>query len=240
MLHGRNEKKLQGVRDALLQQWPTRQIRILVLDARIDAANADQLKQAAESLSNIHLRILVNNVGGTGTVTPMWAPLSQRKSQDICQVMDITARFPTEITRVLLPLLTKNQPSLILNIGSGISDFASPYIEVYAGAKAYNQAFSRSLGLEMQAEGLEVEVILLQTGMVSTDPAKRPPGLLIPSARYFARCGLDAAACGREVIWPYWPHALQFGLITSLPQWLRNKLILAMVMKEKAKDPPQK
>ena len=236
VLHGRNKSKLESVQTNLLRKYPTRQIRLLILDASTTASNASALSAATQSLTTLNLRILINNLGGTGTVTTLWAPLSARSCSDIGQILDITARFPTEITREILPLLTHNQPSLILNIGSGISDFATPYIEVYAGAKAYNQAFSRSLALEMRAEGNDVEVLHLQAGMVSTDPRVRGVSLMVPSARDFARRSLDVVGCGREVVWPYWMHAVQFGVIGWLWEGVRNWLVLRMAMREKAVD----
>lgn len=237
ILHGRNERKLQGVKEDLLSRWPTRQIRLLVLDAGAAASDGTKLDEAAASLQDLNLRILVNNVGGA--VTPLWAPLIDRSSSDVGQFIDINARFPTEITRVLLPQLTKNQPSLIINIGSGASDFACPYIEVMTGAKAYNQAWSKSLRLEMQAEKQDIEVLHFQVGMVQSNAAQRATSLLVPSSRQLARRGLDVVGCGREVMWPYWPHAVQFGFISSLPEWLRNRVILGIALKEKALEDAQ-
>ncbi|KAK5077636.1 hypothetical protein LTR70_009205 [Exophiala xenobiotica] len=237
VLHGRNERKLQGVKEDLLSRWPARHIRLLVLDAGTAASDASQLEEAAASLQDLNLRILVNNVGGA--VTPLWAPLIDRSSSDVGQFIDINARFPTEITRVLLPQLTRCQPSLIINIGSGASDFACPYIEVMTGAKAYNQAWSKSLRLEMQAEKQDIEVLHFQVGMVQSNAAQRATSLLVPSSRQLARRGLDMVGCGREVVWPYWPHAVQFGFIGSLPEWLRNRVFLGISLKEKALEDAQ-
>jgi len=84
ILHGRNERKLQGVKDDLLSRWPSRQIRLLVLDAGAAASDASKLDEAAASLQDLNLRILVNNVGGA--VTPLWAPLIDRSSSDVAQI----------------------------------------------------------------------------------------------------------------------------------------------------------
>lgn len=236
MLHGRNESKLKLVSKQLLERWPAREIRILVLDASADASDDAKLKEAARLLEDIELRILINNVGGNGSVTPLWAPLSARSSSDVGQFIDINTRFPTEITRVLLPSLTKHgKPSLILNVGSAISDYAVPYLEMYSGGKAYSATLSKSLRMEMMAEGQAVEVIHLQVGMVSTEREKdRVPGFMTPSSRDFAKSALDVVGCGREEVWPWWQHAVQFGLIGSMPGWLREKLFMSIVEKERA------
>ena len=233
VLHGRNETKLNRIRDELLALFPKQQVRLVVLDAYTATGSATALDEAASSLSDLNLRILINNVAGGGTTKTLWDPLTARSHSEVDQMIGISAGFMTQITRVLLPQLQRNQPSLIINIGSGISDFATPYIEVIAGTKAYNQAFSRSLGLEMQVENHDIEVLLLQVGAVSSATSPRPTSLLVPSSRRFAKAGLDVVGCGREVVWPYWPHALQFqGLIMRFPVWLRNMMITGIAKKE--------
>lgn len=235
ILHGRNEAKLHTVRASLLERWPDRQVRVLVLDANADASNDAKLNEAAKSLEDVELRILINNVGGNGTVTPLWAPLSARSSSDVGQFIDINARFTTEITRVLLPLLIMHQPSLILNVGSAISEFAVPYLEMYSGTKAYMATLSKSLRVEMKVEGNAVEVIHLQVGMVATEREKdRVPGFMTPSSRCFAGNALDLVGCGHDEAWPHWPHAVQFGFIRAMPGWLREKVFLGIVAKERA------
>jgi 17beta-estradiol 17-dehydrogenase / very-long-chain 3-oxoacyl-CoA reductase len=228
--------KLQLVRKQLLERWPERQIRVVVLDASADASDASKLSEAARSLDDIDLRILVNNVGGNGSVQPLWAPLSARSSSDVGQFIDINARFATEITRVLVPSLTKHgQLSLILNVGSAISDYAVPYLAIYSAGKAYLATLSKSLRMEMKAEGLDVEVLHLQVGMVATErESDRVPGFMTPSARGFAESALDVVGCGREEVWPWWQHAIQFGLIGSMPGWLRERVFMDIVEKERA------
>lgn len=216
VLHGRNESKLQGVKNSLLQRWPTRQVRILVLDSGFDASNEIKLEEVRDSLKDINLRILINNVGGNGAAQPLIASFVSRSSSDVGQFIDINVRFTTEITRVLLPQLIRNQPSMILNNGSGVSEFAVPEMEMYSGTKAYMQSWSRSLRLELQAAGEDVEVLHLQLGGIVSNTARKPENFLVPNARKFASYVLESAGCGREVIWPYWPHALQFGFIIGL------------------------
>lgn len=232
VIHGRNEGKLNRVKEDLLNRWPERQIRILLLDAGSDLDD-DKLNEVRDSLKDLNIRILVNNIGGNGSAHPLFKSFVDRSFSDISQFMNINARFTTEITRILLPQMIESQPSLILNIGSGLSDFPSPYLGVYGGTKAYLHQFSRSLRLEMIGEGHDVEVLHLQVGGVQSNTTPRPTGLLVPSSRQFAWYCLEAAGCGKEMVWPYWPHARQFGFILAVPDWLRNKLLLTMVKKVK-------
>ena len=102
----------------------------------------------------------MNNVGGDGSSKIKYAPLQERASSEVQGIVDMNATFPTEITRVLLPLLTRQKAALIINIGSGASEVAVPYLSVYSGAKAYDRAWSRTLAAELKAEGHNVEVLV--------------------------------------------------------------------------------
>jgi 17beta-estradiol 17-dehydrogenase / very-long-chain 3-oxoacyl-CoA reductase len=70
ILHGRNERKLDGVKAELSRQWPERQIRTLVNDAQVcDEATIAKLVSALERLC---ITVLVDNVGSSGPVYPTW------------------------------------------------------------------------------------------------------------------------------------------------------------------------
>ncbi|WPH04987.1 short chain dehydrogenase [Acrodontium crateriforme] len=236
VLHGRNQTKLQAVKTQLLEKWPQREIRILVLDALTGVRSAADLQEAANQLEDLNLKILVNNIGGSGGLKPAWLPLAQRKPEDTSLFLDLNAAFPTEITRVLLPQLIRNGPALILSVGSVCGEVASPYASVYAGAKAYNKAWSRSLSLEMVAEGHNVEVLNILVGEVSSGSQPQELNFFCPSSRRMAKASLDKVGCGKDVVWAYWPHQLQFGTILKLPRAIMNRMILSMVLEEKAKE----
>lgn len=239
ILHGRNERKLERVREEILAEWPERQVRLFVMDANVGETDVPRLVEACKAFEDVRLRVLVHNVGGVGAGVPLWAPLAERSSEVVGRIVNINVRFMTELTRVLLPQLVRSQPALIVTIGSGISEFAVPYFQMYSGAKAYMQAWARSMRLEFKADKQDIEVLHIQVGKVSSGPSpaqRATVNLMCPTPRRFAQSCLDAAGCGREVIWAYWPHALQFGLMLSLPTWLLNMIVLDMAIKERATE----
>ena len=75
-------------------------------------------------------KILVNNVGGV-TTYPQYVSHSEISDAHIDNIMNVNARFPTHITRNLLPLLKENAPSLILNTGSVGGLVGVPFIVTY-------------------------------------------------------------------------------------------------------------
>ncbi|RMY88315.1 hypothetical protein D0862_10477 [Hortaea werneckii] len=236
ILHGRNAQKLDAVRAELLAQSPQRSVEIFILDAAgIATAHAGLEALLQQRFGGLNLRLLVNNVATT--THPLFNPLTTRTTQEIAQGIEGTAHFPTQITRAVLPLLHRHQPASILNIGSGVSELPAPYLTSYSAAKAYNKTFSANLAAELQAEEgwRGVEVLAFLVGMVATNtPTTREASFLVPSARRFARCCLGAVGCGRRVVWPYWPHAVQFGAMVGwVPGWVLERAVLGIVAEER-------
>lgn len=105
--------------------------------------------------------------------------------------MNVTARFPAQFTRALLPQLVKNQPALIQNIGSGAADMPSPWLAIYAACKAFNKTWSRSLRAEMKAKRYDVEVQTIVLASVATRRSQRAESLVYPSPRKLANAVLN-------------------------------------------------
>ena len=239
VLHGRNEKKLEVVRAELIKQWPQRAIRIFVHDAA-SSPGGPSLNAAVEQLKDLNLKVLINNIGGDGGSARergLWIPLHEYEETRIRRFLDLTSRFPTELTRLLLPQLIEDSPALIINVGSFVSELAAPYISVYGAAKAYNKMWSRSLTSEMQVDERDVEVLFVPLGMVSTPNEPRPENFFIPSSRKIAKGALDKVGCGRDVVFGYWPHELQYHLMVDwLPNWIQRNVLLGMVKKMKEEE----
>lgn len=235
MIHGRNEQKLDAERNKLLDAWPQRQVRTLKIDAATAFDDEEIFNAAAESLKDINLKVIINNCGGSGGLLS-FLKLQDRTPDDCRRFFNINARFPTEITRVLLPQLLQQSPALIINVGSVTSDTGIPYLSVYSGCKAYNKAWSECLANEMRAESLNIEALCVRIATVATDNVKKETSLFVPNARKIARCSLDRVGCGKSVVYAYWAHALQAGILNVMPKWLLDRTVIAAAKEEKMKE----
>lgn len=235
MIHGRNEEKLNVERNKLLDAWPQRQVRTLRIDAATAFDDDEIFNTAAASLQDINLKIVINNCGGPGGLLS-FLKLQDRSSDDCQRFLNVNARFPTEITRILLPQLRQQSPALILNIGSVTSDTGIPYLSVYSGCKAYNKGWSECLSNEMRAEEVNIEVLCVRISTVATDNVPRENSLFVPNARKIAKCSLNRVGCGQSVVYAYWAHALQAGLLTSLPKWVIDRTVIAAAREEKVRE----
>ncbi|PIB00931.1 Very-long-chain 3-oxoacyl-CoA reductase [Cercospora beticola] len=235
IVHGRNPEKLENERKKLLSRWPERSVRTLCIDAANEDGNVEALEKAAAEYRLLDLRILVNNVGGTGRMVSS-VPLHQRTAEESRFFVDMNLRFPTEITRILLPQLRDNTPSLILNLSSVTANFGIPYLSIYSAAKGYNQSFSRCLTAEMKAEGVDVEVIGLVVSAVATDHYTRPQSMFVPNSRKFAQAALGVVGCGRTIVVPYWGHRVQSWLLELMPTKIKESLMVDAGKTEKKNE----
>lgn len=212
VLHGRNPTKLEKVKGRLQLEYPNVSFRIAVVDA--SSTSHKQIGKLVASLQDLHLTVLVNNVGGVAKTSP----LELLAAEEIDSTINLNARFPTQFTRALLPKLTQSRaPSLIMTIGS-LADFMVPYTVTYGGSKAFNMAWSSSLALEMKAEGKNVEVLAIPVGKVTeVGHSKDPITFFTPGARTVARAALQRVGCGKAIVVGYVGHAMQKFVLDILP-----------------------
>ncbi|SHN45181.1 short chain dehydrogenase [Chitinophaga sp. CF418] len=146
--------------------------------------------------------------------------------QQIQDTIALNTIFPTKLTRQILPYL--HSPALILNVSSYTALLPPPYLAVYAGTKAHNNAFSQSLAQELSNVG----VISLLTGSVNSGSNRKPVSFMRPSAETYAKHVLKAVGCGRRVIMPYWPHLIQTFFLLRIPGALLERAMKTEMKKE--------
>ncbi|KAM3423016.1 hypothetical protein BST61_g489 [Cercospora zeina] len=229
ILHGRNAAKLERVKAELSAQWPEREIDFLVLDAMVDVDDAEKLKSAMQKLRHRKIKVLINNVAGE--LRPLLLAHVESSAERNRRIINGNFVFAIELTRLLLPQLIENKPSLVMNIGSGSAKLPCPYFAVGAASKTFLQSFSHGLATELKAEGHpEVEVLYNLVGMVSSTSEPRPITFWVPGSRRFAKTSLSLVGCDHRSVWGYWPHALQFEtLIMMLPRILVERLCIGLV-----------
>lgn len=223
VLHGRNEEKLTRVRGDLERQWPDRKFRILILDVLKDSQNEARMQTAVDSLADLPIKVLVNNVGGNANQPPLAA--RDQSFADGDAMLDMNARFQMQFTRMLLPQLIAQHSTLVLNIGSGVSEMEIPFLTVYCAAKAAVVSWSRCLQLESDTEGYGIESIAIVVGGVTTERKEQKASLMEPEARVMARSSLNVVGSGRRVVWAYWFHHLFFGFVGTLPTVVTEKIM---------------
>lgn len=233
LLHGRNPEKLATVKATLSEKYPDLHFEIVVADAFDYDADIENIVAAARALPG-KLTILINNVGGS-PLTPMFGALNEIDQSHMDSIINLNARFPAQLTRALMPLLISNSPSLVINMTSVLALKGLPYLGVYSPSKAYNYCFSQSLKAEMLADGHDVEVLGIIVGNVTSGRNRdRIVGVTCDSA-HMARVALDRVGCGRANVWGWYRHALQWTVMSLVPESLIDRETIK-VMKDRKQN----
>jgi 17beta-estradiol 17-dehydrogenase / very-long-chain 3-oxoacyl-CoA reductase len=159
---------------------------------------------------------------------PTFLPFSAQDPQTIDSWLDLNLRFPTQFTRQLLPTLISNQPALIINISSGAANVPSPFMAVYSGSKAFNVSWSRSLAVELEDAGHDVDCPAIVVGPTATPRLKGSgidAGLMQPTPRQMARASLGYAGTGVRDVAAYWGHDYLMTIFDYFPGWYAEKFV---------------
>jgi len=224
VLHGRNQAKLERAQAQLQLEHPGAMVRLLVVDA-ISASAAD-LETALTALADLHITILVNNVGGFPPMTHYLKPLTAFTATDVDSTINLNARFLTRMTKLMIPCLTHpTGRSLIINISSG-AQIGIPWLVLYSGTKGFVVSFSKALSRELQAEQAAIDVIALTPGDTRSASHAAPLAWNVPDSLGLARATLDcvgvAAQRGMLMLCPFWVHDMLLSLLELVPEAVKR------------------
>lgn len=222
ILLGHNSDELQQAEDRLRPMPGQSQTKVVTLNA-ITASPAE-VESVLHPVTRLNLKILINNVGGI-LAQPTYKELTEYTANEVDSMIDLNARFMAHVTRILLPVLQQNGPSLILHMSSG-SHLGMPWICIYSGVKGFNASFGRAVSREAKATNMAVESIVIAPGDVQSQANAHGLAPFSPTAREYAKITLDrvvtAVRQGRNEMNPYWMHDLS-GLCDFVPEFLLQK-----------------
>lgn len=223
ILHGRNQSKLDAVKADLVRKHPQREFRTIVIDASL--ASAKEASTYLVPIQDVNLTVLINNAGGVTDSTI--GSLDKLPSEKLYTDIAVNAIFPTLLTQQAIPLLEREPAGLIVNVGS-LADLGIPMSGSYAGAKGYLTKMTEGLGREMQFLGRNIEVLGVKVGKVwgTGQTVTEAQDFFSPDASGMARAIIDKVGCGRRVVVGHWKHMLQFEIMSLLPGFLLEHVLV--------------
>lgn len=240
ILHGRNPDKLAAVSSNLSAKFPNRNYKVLVADAAAFPRTAEAYEELLQPIKDLNITILVNNVGNVGAVTerPI-KPLSEWPHDELDTLVNINLTFTLHITKAMLPILQRHQPSLIVNVGS-VAAAGLPYLETYSGTKAFLKSWSRGLGIELNiGEKRDIEVLHVEVGEVST-PSNPMPGVAFKTdATTFSKALVDKMGWKLGSVTAWWGHLMFSRVLPAMPEWLFGKTMGPMMRGRSMRDLPR-
>ncbi|KAJ7132523.1 putative short chain dehydrogenase/reductase [Mycena epipterygia] len=218
LIHGRNERKLIGIKQELERRFPRRAVDYVVADASEHDYPERAIVEKVQRLPG-KLTVLVNNVGG---VEKPFTLLAESPAAVVETCLNVNSRFPTQLTRALLPTMKRDSPALIINCGSLAGSAGLPYLAAYSGTKAFIFAFTQALKHEMVLDGVQIEVMGVSIANVQSGSNKVPLSFGTISS---AQGVLGKVGSGETLTYAHWSHALMITGALSLPEWLQGRII---------------
>ncbi|KAG0646180.1 putative short-chain type dehydrogenase reductase y4eK [Hyphodiscus hymeniophilus] len=225
ILLGHLAEELAEAKSGLQALRPGAVVRILVMNAR--TATPEEIKDAVQSIADLQLSILVNNVGGNPVRLPAFRPMATHSSEDIDAVINHNARFMARLTALTLPLLSRNSRpedrSLILNMSSA-AWVGIPWIIMYGATKAFNLGFSCGLARELKAspDTSHIDCLAIVPGEVRSQGNCEGVSDSEPRWDQFGQCIVDKAdnAISRNQthLHPWMMHDFQQKILAALPE----------------------
>lgn len=207
----------------------------------VRTATPEEMAAAVQSISNLQISILVNNVGGN-PVLPPFRTIATYSSDDVDAVINMNARFMARFTALMLPILTRKpgpkERSLIINLSSG-GKMGLPWIVMYGATKAFNWAFSCGLARELEADPAtkHVDCLAIIPGDVRTQGNSEGLPNSTPKWDHFGQCIVDkvdnALSRKQRHLIPHMAHGVQNTMLGLLPESTKTTIIIDILAKKK-------
>ena len=159
------------MKDELLQYALTQngQIEVLELDITCEQSTTTFIKKIVTKASNIDCLINNAGLGALGFIESF--SLAQAK-----QVFDVNFFGVLSLTNAMLPVLRKNNESLIINISSAGGRLCFPFLGLYNASKYALEGLTETWKMELQHMG--IDICLIEPGAY---PSELHNNRLIPS-----------------------------------------------------------
>jgi hypothetical protein len=160
ILIARHMDSLISARDKLEGDYHVH-VEVLSYDLSFDESAPDIAKWCTDR--NIRLKMLCNVAGFGGSKDYLTLPLDSLR-----YMINLNVGSAMALTLTLLPLLEKNAPSFILNVGSMAGFAPIPVKNLYSATKSAVVFFSYSLSYQLKEKNISVSVLC--PGPVFTKP----------------------------------------------------------------------
>jgi len=128
----------------------------------VDLTDDDAPRRVSEAIGDGRLDLLVNNAGAE------WRTAFAEGGYDnVRRTMEVNFDAPVRLVEALLPKLRAAAPSSLVNVSSVAGRVGRPSNGAYAASKFALAGWSESLGVEEEANGVHVGVVL--PGFISTE-----------------------------------------------------------------------
>jgi 17beta-estradiol 17-dehydrogenase / very-long-chain 3-oxoacyl-CoA reductase len=99
-----------------------------------DFSRLEDYPNIVSAVADKHVTVFINNAAVTDSPFSLFAEMPRSELE---RSLNVGVMFTTMLIYETLPILTKNAPSVMVNIGSLSAEIPVPYISVYAATKGF-------------------------------------------------------------------------------------------------------
>lgn len=153
ILLARSQDKLRQV----AQQVESNGAKSHIIQFDFASASDEDWKNLEKELASFTIAVLVNNVGVNVSLPTSFLEMEQEKIHQIVQVNIVATQ---KITRIVVPKMVERKKGVVLFLSSGGGVLSpAPYLSVYSGTKAYENALATALAGELASCGIIVQSV---------------------------------------------------------------------------------
>lgn len=199
--------------DALASEVSTKHgVKTHVISFDFNAADAAAYAKIASILTPLSPTVLVNNVGVNVEMPTDFVDL---ELDVVDRIVKVNISSINNMTAMLLPGMIRAGKGIVINMSSGGGVvLPAPMLAVYAGTKAYADAFALALYGEVKDKG--VLAVSMTPFFVESAMAKMRKSFTVPSADVFADKALQQVAVSPRLS-PHWIHEIMGEAARRLP-----------------------
>jgi len=217
IVHGRNPTKVARVVEEFQALYPKRQIESVIADL----SRLEDVSNIVSALKDKHIKVFINNAGATDRAFFLFAEMPW---SEVERTMHVGVMFTTRLIHEVLPILTKNTPSVMINVGSMSCQVPVPYVPLYAATKGYLRSLTRCMAAEARLAKTGVEIIYVDVHNVNSAANHQEVSFFVPSSQTMAKSIINVIGCNYGIVTPYWAHELSVYFTHIIPARLLEKL----------------
>ncbi|XP_064399135.1 very-long-chain 3-oxoacyl-CoA reductase-A-like [Halichondria panicea] len=210
VLMSRSQEKLDKVATEIKAKYAGREVRVVPVDF---SQGAEIFPQIAESVQDLDIGILVNNVGLSSEYPDVFLKTSIERMR---KIVELNIQALMHMSHLIMPQMVAKGRGIVINMSSGSAIKPTVMLMLYASTKSFVEFFSTSLSLEYANKGIIVQTVapfFVATAMSGI----RRSNWMVADANQYARSALATVGI-LSFSHGTLSHSIQGAFLRLLPQ----------------------
>ncbi|CAL8318201.1 unnamed protein product [Merluccius merluccius] len=174
-------------------------------------------KPLTDALSDKDVGILVNCVSES-----LPSRLTEMSEQELLVLVNRTVVAAMLLTKAILPMMVRQRRGAVVNLCCGAGSRPSARRAALFASEGFLERFSRVLHREYGDQGIFIQTLTpfqVSSSGTAASSVLAMRGWLVPKPEVYAQHAVSTLGVAHHTT-GYWPHTLQRGFMSSIPEWI--------------------